>query len=377
MDKHQNSQLLKQDNSMKEPFLDKLTQESLVINKTEEPAHGHGHAAPPAVRTGLAKLFGDNYITFSILTALFFGTYNFLIDTAMQGQMPTLRIMYLTGVFPIIYYLAYHITQAVQLNKKKGKFWTRSDSAYIKENGSIDWYLIRLVFGRFLCTLTLVGQVYYTFSSSIKSGISSAIITSLYAGNVLTTSLAFYLIFGEKLTQKHLVGMIFIVISIIMISYGKDSQIDSSLTNKYTLSVWVPIGMAFLGCFLFTTQSLISRAVRATKISSLQYTADSIVLSSLITTSLALFEHLAVQPYTLQEALYVLSASAVWILGVLCLNGAITYGKAGPVQALAQLQSPSQLIMEISIFTRIPTLYGVSGMLLSIIGALIIILSKK
>jgi len=136
--------------------------------------------------------------------------------------MPTLRIMFLTGVFPIFYYLIYHITQAVQLKNKKGKFWTREDSAYIKENGSLDWYLVRLVFGRFMCTLILVVQVYYTFSSSIQSGISSAIITSLYAGNVLTTSLAFYLIFGEKLTQKHLIGMIFIIISIIMISFGKE-----------------------------------------------------------------------------------------------------------------------------------------------------------
>ena len=72
--------------------------------------------------------------------------------------------------------------------------------------------------------------------------------------------------------------------------------------------------------------------------------------------------------------MFQVGASIVWVLGVLGLNGAMTYGKAGPSQALIQLQSPIQLVMEIAIFSKMPTYFGVLGMGLCILGALVIIL---
>ena len=141
----------------------------------------------------------------------------------MQGAM-TFRVLFLTGIGALIYYIAYHLTMSIQLYNKKGKFWTKEDSAYYKVDGSLDKKLIFLIFARFACTFLLILQVYGVFYSSIASGISSAIITSLYAANVLTTSWAFLLIYNEKLGVRHYIGMIFIVISIVLISYGRDKQ---------------------------------------------------------------------------------------------------------------------------------------------------------
>lgn len=260
---------------------------------------------------------------------------NFLIDNVMQGAM-SLRILYLTGLGAIVYYFAYHITCAVNIYKAKGKFWTKEDSAYYREDGTLDRRLIFLVFGRFACTFFLILQIYGVFYTSIASGISTAIITSLFAANVLTTSLAFLLIYDEKLGVRHYIGMICIIISIVLIAYGKDAEKESLnlSTTEQTMSIWYPILLSFLGCLIFTTQSIISRAVRTTKISSPQYTADSMFPTYLILTICGIHQHFAVSPYLLSEFMYQLGISTCWILGVICLNGAITYGKGGPVQAL-------------------------------------------
>ena len=58
-----------------------------------------------------------------------------------------------------------------------------------------------------------------------------------------------------------------------------------------------------------------------------------------ILTLLALHEHFIVAPYELMEFIYATSASFAFIIGILLINGSITYGKAGPVSSIIQLQA--------------------------------------
>ena len=69
-------------------------------------------------------------------------------------------------------------------------------------------------------------------------------------------------------------------------------------------------------------------------------------------------------------------ANVFGVLGMLCINISLAYGKGGAAQALVQTQSPFQLIFEVVIFSKMPNLIGVSGMACAIAGVLVIIFMK-
>ncbi|CDW75900.1 UNKNOWN [Stylonychia lemnae] len=334
-------------------------------------------------KTRLEIIFAKYYFGFAILSALFFGSFNFILDSVVQQQM-SLRVMYLMGTGCLVYFFVFHLYSAIDLKQTKGKFWLKSESAYYRDDGRIDFFLVKIILCRSVFSVMLFTLLYVIMYTSELSGISSSVIITLYAANILSTSVGFYFVYNEKLNYRHLIGMIFIIISIAFISQGKTNVIggrksDSNNTvgSNKSLSIFVPICLALLACLVITAQSLITRAIRFTKISSAQYTADSQFLSNSLLVCFGIYEQIYGKSYTSNEALIFISTSFLQIIGLLFLNGAIIFGKAGPSQALIQLQSPFQLALEIIIMSQIPNIYALSGMAICIVGALIIILGKK
>lgn len=78
--------------------------------------------------------------------------------------------------------------------------------------------------------------MFLIFYTSHLSGVSSSLMIAIYSSTVLTTAIAFYFLYGEKPSFKHLVGMILVVISIVMIAYSKQS-FELSLTGNSEASV--------------------------------------------------------------------------------------------------------------------------------------------
>lgn len=171
----------------------------------------------------LERLFSGYYVLFACLGAMFFGSWNFIQDLFVKDAMD-LRVMYLAGIGAIAYYFIFHIYAAISLFRAKGHFWSKADSAYYKADGSIDWLVVKIILSRSVFSILLIIFIYSVMYTSKLSGINSSVIISLYAGNVLTTSLAFNLVFNEKLSIKHLFGMFAIIISIVFISFGKNPQ---------------------------------------------------------------------------------------------------------------------------------------------------------
>ena len=56
-----------------------------------------------------------------------------------------------------------------------------------------------------------------------------------------------------------------------------------------------------------------------------------------VITVIAIFHHSSYTPYTGKEVSVAVLASFIFIIAILSINGSISYGKAGPVCALAQL----------------------------------------
>lgn len=180
----------------------------------------------------------------------------------------SLRQTYPLCVGYIFYYLAYHIYEGMRLKKAKDSFWNKKDSAYVKENGKIDFFLIFLVAARSIIATIVIVLLYYIFSTAQKSGVSSAIIISLFSSGVFTTSLLFYIVFKEKLAVKHFIGMLMIVLSIIMISNSKRDSVEKYAGYKYSMHILIPISLALLNVVCFTITGLLTRASKYSKMTS-------------------------------------------------------------------------------------------------------------
>lgn len=104
--------------------------------------------------------------------------------------------------------------------------------------------------------------MYAVIVTSMRAGTSSAIMFSLSSCNVLTTSIAFFLIFGERLHLKHYLAMSLMLIGILTLAVSKETNNSKSLSTRNhneQLSVLYPITFALLGCLLFTASSLVAR----------------------------------------------------------------------------------------------------------------------
>ncbi len=142
------------------------------------------------------------------------------------------------------------------------------------------------------------------------------------------------------------------------------------------MSPLVPLLLALGFCFMIAISSMIARLViKRGRMSSLQYSADVMLTQNLVFTTLAYLHHQD-SPYSPRELYSIGLASVIACIAGICLNGALTYGKAGPVQALVQLQSPTQLMLELIVYAKVPSVLGLCGMGVSTFGAMVIILSK-
>lgn len=104
-------------------------------------------------------MFSKYYIGFAVLSAIFFGSFNFILDSVVKEQM-SLRVMYLVGVGSLTYYIAFHLVAAFRLYRSKSTLWTKTDSAYFKENGTLDLFLIRIILGRSVFSVLLFTLLY-------------------------------------------------------------------------------------------------------------------------------------------------------------------------------------------------------------------------
>lgn len=157
---------------------------------------------------------------------------------------------------------------------------------------------------------------------------------------MLTTSLVFFIAFKERLSIKHMIGMICVVMSIVMIGFANSNREKSSIqTSENLMSPIVPLLLALCFCFIIAISSLIARLViKRGRMSSLQFSADAMITQNVIFTIGAYLHHFHNStPYSTRELYCCVIGSVVACIAVIFLNGALTYGKAGPCQALVQL----------------------------------------
>ena len=68
------------------------------------------------------------------------------------------------------------------------------------------------------------------------AGVNQGVIASLFSCSIIFSAILFYLIYGEKLTQRHFIGIFFMTISVVLISLGNSSSKPSSSSSANTIS---------------------------------------------------------------------------------------------------------------------------------------------
>ena len=82
----------------------------------------------------------------------------------------------------------------------------------------LDTHLIKLMAIRFILSLVATINIYFMFSTAITSNVNSSIIITIFSATALITSLIFYLVLNEKVSMRHYMGMIFLIISVVLIA---------------------------------------------------------------------------------------------------------------------------------------------------------------
>ena len=129
----------------------------------------------------------------------------------------------------LFYFSLYHSTQAINLYRKKGHIWSKADSHYYQvvpslsgrpsdNSYELNWKMVRLILLRYVCSLSANVAILFAFRTAILSGVNTSIVFSLFSATSITAALLFYFVYNEKLQKQHIVGIAFMIISVIFIA---------------------------------------------------------------------------------------------------------------------------------------------------------------
>lgn len=150
--------------------------------------------------------------------------------------------------------------------------------------------------------------------------------------------------------------------------------------------------LAITATLCFTASSTYSRFIinkAKGKLSSSQLVADGYLVQSIIMLSLYFLQYLFHQPPpshptknslevgSLRHFQVVGGISLFGTLGNYLLNEAIIHGRAGPSQALCEVQSIWMLFLEVAVLGKLPSGFQSVGFILGIVGGVFIVCKSE
>mmetsp|Transcript_5572 Transcript_5572/g.4240 ORF Transcript_5572/g.4240 Transcript_5572/m.4240 type:complete len:133 (-) Transcript_5572:326-724(-) len=120
-----------------------------------------------------------------------------------------------------------------------------------------------------------------------EAGISGAVIMTLMAGRSLISAFCFYLAYDEMLMAKHLVGMVLLICCITCIALGTEGKGERAEDVGWTMFLII-CGCLF-NCFIYTGSSFLARITSHRNFSQPRYSADGMVVFSIVYLGLMLY----------------------------------------------------------------------------------------
>ena len=336
---------------------------------------------------------------------LFFYSQASLDDEEVKNLGFAVLIPYWIGELPPI--AIFLIYQCFKERNRTGSFWSRAESKYfeivpgtgdepkVALNRSIEgddaveaasapryqlrWFnVVGLIWRTFLI---FSGQCLFltVLQFTAASGANLAVITSMFTLAAFFTAFVFQFMFNEQLQLKHYIGMVFLGCAVIVISQSQQMEIDAGNTDDP--SVEVQELMPIIWPILFVAITAVNHTcITVTArywmlhggLESFDLSVDSFFWHLIILAIGHLIYSLAVNPIPGSVILYVALGAFFNMAGFFLVAEACSYGKAGPAQALMELQSIWQLTLEMIIYQKYPNFLQVIGMSCALVGAFVV-----
>jgi drug/metabolite transporter (DMT)-like permease len=181
----------------------------------------------------------------------------------------------------------YHGFTTIRRYKLTGKIWTPIQSSFYRRDGTLSAKKTGGMVARGFFALINFIVLFGTMKYAVASGTSPSIILSINSVTSFFCAIAFYVVYGEKLKVKHLIGMCLMVCCVVIIGLSKsisstlleveDNEASDPNLGPYESqqsSVIIPICLALLYSVIATITCLISRMVLSRGYSHFQYVLD-------------------------------------------------------------------------------------------------------
>ena len=162
----------------------------------------------------------------SFLAAFLFGLANFLTGHLSYR-------LHRAGGYPffisnLTHWIIYHLVTAIIQKGKSGTYWSKEESLYFDKSSKLfrkDRAMGPLFRG--IVQICIFFSMFLTLEASHQADINQGIISSLFSTSIIFSSLLFYLLFKDKLTVRHLLGLLMMIVSVVLICMGKDRKNSS------------------------------------------------------------------------------------------------------------------------------------------------------
>jgi len=161
--------------------------------------------------------FGPNcyWISVSLFAGLTMGTGSFLFatnfsDLGFEGGG-------VSGPFVFILFLFIWVVRESYYRCKTGSWTKKENSRLFWENGKLKWSNLIPLIGNSTINVTYLIVMSYAWHFAKLGGINQGVVSALLSLASLINVITFYFGFGEKLSKLHLIGVVFMVASVICI----------------------------------------------------------------------------------------------------------------------------------------------------------------
>ncbi|CDW76796.1 UNKNOWN [Stylonychia lemnae] len=312
------------------------------------------------------------YIFLGLISSLFMGVNNFLSEVIVQRGESNFRIIFVQGIPLVVFFIAYYLNLMISSNYEN----QRNMNSYRDIYGSLDTELIFCIVGRTLLVFAEYVNFMMIISFSLAVQINPSLTLSIVSVAAFATAILFKYYFNEQLNRNNWIGIVFIVLSIIFIS-NRDSpdqiNTNSSSNSHFTfIQLAIPIALALVQAIIHAVSTLFLRIATTKGFSPYRFTSDTMFSLGIISTVMAIYENFNVTKYDQLTFFTILSGSFLFIFAILMLNVALAKGKAGPIQAIIQLQVLFQLLLEILFLNLTPNVSQFVGFGIGMIGIIIL-----
>eukprot|EP00347_Sterkiella_histriomuscorum_P009767 403339972 len=235
------------------------------------------------------------------------------------------------------------------------------------------WYNILMFVMFSLVYLTYQTLVVLTFNFSLQANVNPGLVSTIWATTPLFAGFMDYVLFGQRLTKKHLIGVICLAFCVVCISLTPVIYAPQQSNKIQTIQPWVPVTLALISPIFFATSNIqtkyltTKRGFDAAKLSFGAFTIVGLILSGFLIPIIQNSE-----TFSIRNLIVGTLGSILNTIGLSLIAKACTIGPVGPAVSLVNLNTIMFTIIEAFKLWQFPRGLEIFGLTVGFTGAMVL-----